>query len=397
MPIRTITFLLFLSLSSLSLFAQTYTGQVYNKTLSRTEPGVVVTLVHHGQTDATVIRDTTDQQGRFHIHSPAIDSAQMPPLLSAQYGGVDYHHHQTTSDTPIDLPVYETTASDTAITLISHHIVLEARTGEVTQILIIQNEGDRTYRTGGDHGHGLEIPLPEGVTQLTQGPQGLHTHGNILVDPRPLTPGGGQLVFSFNLPASGQMIQQIKYPTGSVDLLILPADTTIAVTGLQDQGTATLGEKTFRRFSAAGLVSGNRFSIKLISTAAESSFSRDNLVWILASLALVFALLAFFYRPRKPVLTPTSDNRRTVLLEQIADLDERFENSILTQETYQVRRDVLKAEVADLTRSQTRQTLLEQIADLDDQFENGTLTEDTYRSRRDALKAEVADLTPPQS
>ena len=40
-----------------------------------------------------------------------------------------------------------------------------------------------------------------------------------------------------------------------------------------------------------------------------------------------------------------------------------------------------------------RSALIEQIADLDDRLEQGTIEKDEHEKRRDALKAEVVDLT----
>ncbi|MDA0710825.1 MAG: hypothetical protein O3B73_11515, partial [bacterium] len=98
------------------------------------------------------------------------------------------------------------------------------------------------------------------------------------------------------------------------------------------------------------------------------------------------------YRVRKPKAPSPSGSRdrRTALLEQIADLDDRFEGGKISEADYRMRRDVLKSEIEDL--SETRQSLLAKIADLDDRYEKGDVSPQRYQQQRDALKKRVAGL-----
>lgn len=360
------------------------TGKVINKTLNRPEAEVVVSFVQHVGNNVTVLRDTTNAGGEFTLEVPVDLKADPPPMLFAKYLNVDYPGQIT--DQAIEIPVYETTSADTAVSMMSQHILVNATTRDVTYILIPQNSSNRTYLSEGDHGHGLEMTLPDGVTELLQAPQGMHLHGTVVVDPRPIMPGNGQTFFTFALPASNQLSQHITYPTSSLDVLIQPAETEVTIAGLQDQGTVTLGPDVFRRFSGINLVPGTHIGVTIGSGEAVS---QETLIWILAGLAIVFGGFAVVVarRPRQVSVPNHNTNRRTVLLEQIADLDDRFENEELTEADYQSRRNALKAEVADL--SSNRQAILEQIADLDEQFEKGKITEEQYRKQRIALKKQA--------
>ena len=165
------------------------TGRVINQTLNRVEPDIEVSYILHKTGDVTVVRDTTDSKGQFTLDVPSDPGAEPPPMLFARYNGIDYPGNPAPAGDTVDIPVFETTESDTAISLSSHHIILDAQAGTVTYIFIVHNRGDRTYLTGSDHGHGLEIPLPDGVTDFIRAPQGVHLHGTLLVDPRPHHPG----------------------------------------------------------------------------------------------------------------------------------------------------------------------------------------------------------------
>ena len=322
------------------------TGRVINQTLNRIEPDVEVSYILHEAGDVTVVRDTTDSKGQFILDVPPDPGAEPPPMLFARYNGIDYPGNPAPVGDTVDIPVFETTDSDTAISLSSHHILLDAQAGTVTYIFIVHNHGDRTYLTGGDDGHGLEIPLPDGVTDILRAPQGVHLHGSLLVDPRPIIPGNSQTFFTFSIPPSNRITQRITYPTAGMDLFVQPADTPVSTTVLQDLGGITLGDHVFQRFGAEQLAPGTQIDIRLSSSEFSLTPNLQTTIGILAASALALAILIIYMRSHK--ITP---NRRTILLEQIADLDERYENGNLSEPDYKNRRNALKAEVIDLSDS----------------------------------------------
>ena len=317
------------------------TGRVVNQTLNRPEPDVEVSYIRHETGDVTVVRDTTDTEGRFALDVPPDPGADPPPMLLARYRGIDYPGNPAPAGDTVDIPVFETTDSDTALSLASHHIIIDAQAGTVTYILITHNRGNRTYLTGGDHGHGLEMPLPDGVTEIARAPQGVHLHGSLLVDPRPIIPGNSQTFFTFALPPSKRVIQRVAYPTAAVNLLVRPTDTPIATTALRDRGVVTLGDNAFQSYGADQLARGTQIDIRL--SAPEIASDSQTWIWVSAVSAVIVLILVIYMRfPKAP------PNRRTALLEQIADLDERFEKGAISEADYKTRRSALKAEVMDL-------------------------------------------------
>ena len=387
----------------LTLSAETITGRVVNKTVGHSVPDVTVTLIQHGSEDVDVLRDTTDALGEFQFSIPA-GSSEVPILLSTHYAGVDHHNHEAKAGSgPIELAVYETTNVDTAIAITSHHFRIDARQGSITQILVVENRGNRTFKTGEGHGHGLQIKTVGNPPEIIQGPENMHAHGGTIIDARPIQPGSNQVVFAIRIPPDGKFVQEVGYPTGSADLLVLPPDTTVVAKGLQDLGNVTFGDKVFRRFSETDLRPEDRIDFQILSSVstAEIAATSNQLPWILGSLAVIFAFIAIYFRPRQKIpaesvqLDRGSEARKSLLLNQIADLDTRFESGDLPETDYNSRRNALKAEVADLIRSIDRDLMLHQIADLDDRFENGELKEKDYQERRTALKAQILDLSKP--
>lgn len=320
------------------------TGHVINQTLNRPEPDIEVSYILHEAGDVTVVRDTTDSNGQFTLDVPSDPGADPPPMLFARYNGIDYPGNPAPAGDTVDIPVFETTDSDTALSLSAHHILIDAQANTATYILIVHNRGNRTYLTGGDHGHGLEIPLPDGVIDILRAPQGVHLHDTLLVDPRPIIPGNSQTFFTFALPASNRITQRITYPTASMELFVQPAETPVSTTVLQDFGTVTLGNTVFQRFGAEQLAPGAQINISLSSSEFSITPNLQITIGIIAASALALAILIIYMRSHK-----TTPNRRTILLEQIADLDERYENGKLSEDDYKNRRNALKAEVIDLS------------------------------------------------
>jgi hypothetical protein len=314
-----------------------------------------VSLIQHGSNSAEVLKDTTGTRGEFSFEAEHAEG-DAHNILSASYKGIAYRQNVAHAHgEPVEIAVYETTDSDSALTVISHHLVIDGSSREVTQIIIVRNQSDRTFRTGGDHGHGLEIPLPDGVTSITGGAEGLHAHGDILVSPEPVRPGGSQLIFTHQLSDGSRFRQRVNYPTGSVDVLMTPPDAEIEAPGLQDMDEVAFQQRNFRRFRGAALEKGGQIILRLGVPSAdlEEYLSRDTLKWSLGGLAVAFGLLAVFYRRRPGKGGDGSDvsdmlNRRQVLLRQIADLDDRHEDGEIGEQDYRARREALLAEVVDL-------------------------------------------------
>ncbi len=333
-------------------------GRVINKTDSKPQQDCVVLLIRQADEPEIVGRDTTDERGRFSFRDDGNDALR---FLSAAYAGANYV--QRLSNGPNEIAVYETTDSDTALSVVSHHIIVDAAEKRVEQILIVENSGNRTFRTGEGHGHGLEVFLPDGVTEVRDGPQGLHTHGEILVNPDPVRPGHSQLLFAFDLPVSGRLSQTLSYPTGTVDVFVRPADAEVAAGALQDRGEVTFEQHSFRRFSGAGFNRGDRIDLGI--NTSPWSFSAlwgdtDVRFGVLLGLAIACALLAIFFRPPgktgSPAQAPAEglpdlQARRSALMHQIADLDDRYEKGRLPEEEYRIRRNAIKAELVDMTRA----------------------------------------------
>ncbi|HCK09019.1 MAG: hypothetical protein CME21_05800 [Gemmatimonadetes bacterium] len=348
--------------------AATLNGRVRNVTLGRVEVGVPVQLVHHSAQSVEVLADTTNAEGRFSFELPGEPSAEVPMMLSAEYDDVQYRSNRVTdSNAPVEIAVYESAGDDAVIEVISHHLIVDAQSRQMTQILIFQNTSDRTFKTGTGHGHGIEVPMPEGVSEVSSEIPGVHTHGPILVDSRPVPPGRMQLAFTTPIPGDGRVIQRLKYGAPSIDAFITPVDAEVTDNSMQDLGLVNIGERQFRRLVAEQISLGGQVSFKLTGSVAGSpralsgEFDPSRVgPWALGGVALG-ALIALIYLKTGSSKSLTIEEgedlgpaiRRSALIQQIADLDDRLETGYISVNEHERRRDALKAEVVDLTKATT--------------------------------------------
>jgi hypothetical protein len=346
--------LLILFLFAPPSFSSTIRGSVVNGTLSQPQPGCSVSLIAHGKGNNVVSQTTTDEAGAFTLEAPA-DTTGLMLYISTSYDDVEYG--APFSNTPA-LKVFEKTTSDSTIRVMSYHLVVDANAREVTQILVYQNTGDRTFATGEGHGHGLEITLPTGVSELLGGDQGMHLHENVLVDPRPAYPGTGQLAFGFAIPSSGDLGQVLPYPVDALDVLVTPPDAAVTATSFKDLGESAFGEKRYRRYNRTDLAKGARIELSLAGAAGAASVGKAMLPWVLSALGLVMAGVAIYFgRKGRETETPRGSQGpdlqglRQGLLRQLADLDDEYASGAIEDEAYQSRRDALKAEVVRLTQT----------------------------------------------
>jgi hypothetical protein len=339
-------------------------GRVVNRTLDRPEAGVVVQLVHHSAKSAEVLADTTSADGRFAFEVSGEPTADVPMMLSAEYKGLPYRSDRVTDlSSDIEIAVYESTDQDSNIEMISHHLIIDTQGNQATQILIFQNTGDRTYKTGGGHGHGIEVPLPNGLTEAGSDIPGVHTHGSTLVDSRPVPPGRMQLSFMTAIPADGRFVQSVKYGTPSMDAFVTPSTADVRDVSMLDLGPVTLGDRDFRRFLSENVPAGGQVSLRLAGMTIVESSGVDPFdgsgkgPWALGGMALGALLsLAYLKMGSNDVIPVKVDGdlgpeiRRTAVIQQIADLDDRLDANAIKADEHARRRDALKAEVVDLMK-----------------------------------------------
>jgi hypothetical protein len=176
----------------------------------------------------------------------------------------------------------------------------------------------------------------------------------------PLRPGTGStiLLLRYSLPYEDglSLTQSVLYPVDGVNL-VLP-EVGVSLTGDSewvDMGQQALEVGSFRSFSHGPIAAGDSFTLALDgeprltsggSAAARPSNTTELVVGGAALLivAVVAALLVRSWRPRQAEEALDRD----ALLEEIADLDDAYDNGEISEKEYRRERQALKEQLMAL-------------------------------------------------
>ncbi len=320
-------------------------------------------------------KTVTDASGGFSFAGLPVDSYLYH--LSATYLGIPYPSDdiQLTSAAPssdIQVKVYETTDSDTAIRAQMDHLIVDvdaaARQLHVMEYLALDNTGTLTFtgRAGADASAPkptLVFPLQSGVSDIGI-VDGLDQSKAVLVqggfaDTAPVIPGARSVTFAYTLPydsTSFVLNKAIVYPTDKVSLLV-PDNIKAQSDALPTSKPTSSQGQNYLTLSGSDFANGNTVQITLEGlpmSAGGSSLGTPVIIAIgmLAVLAIGFVI---YVRRRSLRLAPAlasvdsavpqpaaGIDEKGVLLGLLAELDQEFEAGKITKEDYERQRNGAK-------------------------------------------------------
>ncbi|HEX9075024.1 MAG TPA: hypothetical protein VF932_04565 [Anaerolineae bacterium] len=400
--------LLFMALPLPRAHAQTPTGggtgkidgQLVNGTkdakLANTA-GLTITL-HMAAAGATSTISQTaqaDANGHFGFSNlETISSTRY--LLIANYQGVDYYSDilnfdQNQITLPVSMTVYETTTDPAAVKITQTHFVFDVQTRQfnVLQIVAVQNSTDRAYigppGSGvGPHRTTIGLPFLPGAQNLQfDNPaaddstlRGTESLSYTL----PIVPGNDQIVYTYQLPFTPPTYNfSLKMPFDTDKFRILLADVGGTIQSSQLTAPAPFPTQSGQKFilssmdnvKAGTVVSAN--FVNLPATVADQTPSTANpatapapsainnnmqlVGGVVLGIAAVAALGLLVYpiirrRRAQTALVEPEANVRMGLLQDIADLDDEFEEKKITEEEYREKRARLKAKLLELSKDE---------------------------------------------
>ncbi len=353
--------------------------------------GLTVTLyVADMATQSTITKTAqADAGGRFAFSN--IDVVSTTRMLAATtYKGVDYASEILAFDgisttVPVSLTVFETTTDPSVLQVAQTHFVFDVQTRllNVLEIVQVTNVSDRAFvgaTSVGPHFITLPLPVLAGATDIqfeNQDADATTIRGtNVLSYTLPFQPGNDQIVFNYSVPFVPPTYQfglVMPFDTGKLRVLLTDVGGTITSTQLSAPSNfPTQSGQNYLLSSADNLTKGTEVKATFMnlpatvsapaSTApgsnpptAPTTTTVDNNSQMIGfgvlGLAAVAAILLIAYpllRRRANRAVATSTNRRMDLLQQIADLDDDFEASKISEATYKEERVRLKGKLAEL-------------------------------------------------
>lgn len=307
--------------------------------------------------------------------------------LAAAHAGVDVILPEAlalSADSPnregVAIQVYET-APDVPLTVKSAHLVLspdpEAGLLRIAEVWVVANRSDRA-RIAGPNADVLRLALPPGHLDLSLEDARMRAvdqlDGDVLVDRVPVPPGERELVLSYALPYSGttaKLERTIPLAADAFRILAVGDGVGVVSPELAEQRTTDIQGRPVREAVGRDLAAGTVVATELTGLPASSGVAAQQasavaprrvdqpalsiLALVLGGLALAVALLYpdVVARQQSGVGQDRLAERRSRLVEQIADLDRRHRAGTIGDAEHASRRTELMQQAIAVSREQT--------------------------------------------
>ena len=347
---------------------------------------ITVTLYVADMASQSTITQTTQPDASGHFAFSNIQILTTTRMLAtANYGGIDYasdilQFTGITTTVPVTLTVYDTTTDPSNVKVAQMHFVFDVQTGllNILQIIQVQNTGDRSYigHPGvGPHRVTLQLPFLAGATNIqfdTQDADATTIRGTDSMSyTLPFQPGNDQIVYNYSVPFTPPTyLFDLKLPWDIDNFQILLAEVGGTITSTQLSAPTDFPTQSGQNFllSAGGpFTQGTDVKAQLVNlpatvaaptstapsanTTAPVDNNSQTIGIAVLGLAAVAAILLIAYpllRRRANRAVAVATNRRMDLLQQIADLDDDFEDGKVSETTYKEERARLKAKLQEL-------------------------------------------------
>ncbi len=283
-----------------------------------------------------------------------------------------------------EITVYDATTDPSQVVIRRLHVFLEVPGQErlrVVELYVLENRGEKTLVAPEGEEGVLAFTLPQGATNLAF-PNELGRLGERFqktetgfVDTLPLPPGQQRLLFSYELPYTGQaqVAHPVPRPVEAVTLFV-PEGLKVEGEAWKPAGTETLEENlVFQKFEGPRLEAGEtlRFTVKGRVRGQAVRPWEDVPFWSLPAsligLGGAFLALGAWYGLRRRSAPSREGGAET---------------TAASAATYAVPK-ALKDDP---------EALMEAILALDDLYQAGELEETAYRLRREAYKRRLKEL-----
>lgn len=352
-------------------------GSVTNKTSDEPPVGIEVSLremLGDRVTDEKTLM--TDKNGAFEFRDLPWNRSY---TITLNYRGTEYVTDKLVfypdEDTKtIELPVYEPTESDSEIIIKQAHMILQVSTDSISvaELLMFENKDKKIY-VGSDMVDGkretLEFRLPSDASNI----QFIHgiTSENVVQtesgfsDTSPVWPGVRRVVYTYTIPfKSGNNVieDRVNYPTDSFLLLISDSAEKVTVEGLSGGDVVDIQNEKFVQWTGSNLKPGSSIVVTI-----NKSFDRESIAkWAAFCVVLLVVgggiLYAFVFKEKgfdrnesKKTLSDI-EKERAMLIQEIAELDDRFEEGGLDEEIYRKARKEKKERLIKLVHRITERS-----------------------------------------
>lgn len=370
------------------------TVSISNGTTGEIMPALPVRLViFESESFSDIQEGVSDDNGQLAWNDLPTDST-WAYIVEVIYNNVPYDSNLIQFDpgsTSVEVPiqVYESGASLADIRISRAHWVVSFVTPnqvDIGELYALTNTGNRVYI--GEGGPDVMPPqvlrfvFPENATNL--GVEGGDTsnryliQGNEIIDTLPFAPGNRQILFRYTLPVTeGEvtLAHPLTYPIDYLNLLVPEVGVKVDALAWTAEDTIQTQTGNYLNYviteqsagaSPAAVISG--IKPDMVDTGVTSEQGGHQVMdanatpgisgypflpWLIALLSAILLLAGTLFIVRRQqalaeALPQIQTRMQEDLLEQIADLDDDFEEGRLSRSDYEEQRQLLKSQLAAL-------------------------------------------------
>ncbi len=352
-----------------TIAAGTIKGKVTNGTAGFKIPkNTVVELakyVNKNKDDSFIMKATVDKNGFFSFKNlePDEQAIYIPSVVynSVSYSGKQIVITKEKSSHISNIKIYESTKSDSLIYVELQHFLIIPTEGmlEIQEILLLKNDGDRTYTGSIPTGSGKFITayhkLPKDAIDMQIG-FGLMSccvepANEGFYDTMEIQPGEKQVSFSYKIKAPEETInftKKITLPVKEFDVYLFGGQATLSGNKLTKLPDQIVENKVIKKYQALKLKNGDNVTINLAGLSGQpTDWSLIALIGV-AGILLLAGIFVYQKQKKEKILVKeySVDNLdtddREVILQRIIKLDEDYEAGKLDEAEYLIQRNKLK-------------------------------------------------------
>ena len=330
---------------------------------------VMLHIMNMDFVDLDMVHGQSQPDGSF-VFADVPFAADRQFSVMTTFNGVTYFSDTFPADMKslqlaIDVPVYDTTKDLSTVQVDQMHVLFNVSPDglETDELYIISNNGERSvkdvYDLGEDKFAALQFPLPTDADYIFFNPDDqdrfIKQTGSF-ADTYPLLPKSQlQVMVSYLVPFSDERTYSYT-PTMDITRMnfVIPEETGISLagTGLSGPQSKTLKDgKSYLVYSYTDLKAGKTLNISVTGTSPSSAGKNTNNWIAIAAAFLGFAVIGMgVWWWRKSDSTPVEEKDSShqadatdfdSLINEIALLDETYEDKGLSIEEYQTQRKAL--------------------------------------------------------
>lgn len=349
----------------------TIAGKVINKTSGQAVADVSITLTSFmGDRETGKTTAVTGPEGGFDFKELPWDRSYMVTL---SYDGAEYSTDKMVffpgeDKKTLDLPVYEPASGPQDISVTQSHMIVQATEGGLTvaDLTLFDNKGDRMYVGSADAGGGknetLKFSVPEDAGNINfihgLNPESVVRTPEGFSDTESVLPGQRRVAFAYTLPveSGGRSLgKTIEYPTASFLLLVSETAGEVRVEGLSGGDAVRIENESYLRWEGADLKPGHRIKVNIVTPVDYTEYVKWGAIGFLVLLVGGGIIYSSLVRRsgrggQNPVTREALLERRTVLIKQIAAMDDSYEAGRMGEAEYRKLRESKKEELIEITR-----------------------------------------------